>query len=79
LAFAVKSASRLPPAVTYPALHGLPLESTGRAPAPATMACCGSVPPMIAATVGSFWTAPSTMPIGAFSSSCAIIVASIST
>src|SRR5690606_42024806 len=33
--------------------HGLPLLSTGRAPAPATTACCTSVPPTIAVTVGS--------------------------
>src|SRR5690606_3454343 len=33
--------------------HGLPLLSTGRAPVPAATACCTSVPPTIAVTVGS--------------------------
>ena len=59
--------------------QGFPLLSTGRAPAPATMACWTSVPPTTAAIVGSDWTASSVMPSGAFSSSCAIILASIST
>ncbi|KQR27122.1 hypothetical protein ASF75_14720 [Curtobacterium sp. Leaf154] len=75
----MKSASRLPLAVMNEPCQGLPLLSTGRAPAPATMACWTSVPPTIAATVGSSCTASSVMPSGDFSSSCAIIVASIST
>src|SRR5690606_8009607 len=33
--------------------HGLPLLSTGRAPAPAPTACCESVPPTSAVTVGA--------------------------
>jgi hypothetical protein len=55
------------------------MESTGRAPAPATMACWTSVPPMIAATAGSSWTASAVIPSGAFSSNWATMVASIST
>ena len=39
LAFAWKSAMRLPLAVMYDPCHGLPLLSTARAPAPATIAC----------------------------------------
>ncbi len=53
--------------------------STGRAPAPARMPCWMSVPPTTAATVGSFCTASSVIPSGDFSSSCAIMTASIST
>ncbi len=73
------SASRLPLAVTYAPVHGFPMLSTGRAPAPATMACCRSVPPMTAATAGSSWMASVVIPTGAFSSSWATMVASIST
>ena len=69
LAFEVKSARRFPLAVTYDPCQGFPMLSTGRAPAPDTIACCRSVPPMTAATAGSDCTASSVTPIGDFTAS----------
>lgn len=77
-AFVRKSASRFPLATMNAPFHGLPLLSPSIAPPPATIACCGFIPPSSAAITGSL-TASAVSVAGAPSNRRATIVANIST